>query len=193
MWGWIMSGWSKINLLFVYLHIHFETVFLRVHMKKRTHVCLYLLKFCRSTWIRLSPYSVYFKTCVSVAIIHEMIPICWTVFLASDEPSTDWDGGGVKARTRTKQSNMLPWKCSFYWKGGAWARPFISGTDTAKQQHCTATYVAVRQEHIILIRTYNQGSYVLITPKPPTRCSFMDELSRKWTTVTQKHRRLSLS
>lgn len=32
-----------------------------------------------------------------------------------------------------------------------------------------------------------------ITPKPQTRCSFMDELSRKWTTVTRKHRRLSLS
>lgn len=32
-----------------------------------------------------------------------------------------------------------------------------------------------------------------ITPKPHTRCSFMDELSRKWTTVTRKHRRLSLS
>lgn len=129
--------------------------------EKRTHVCLYLLKFCRSTWICLSPYSVYFKTCVSVAIIHEMIPICWTVFLASDEPSTDCDGGGVKARTRTKQSNMLRWKCSFYWKGGAWAAPFISGTHTAKQQHCAGTSVAVCQEHIILIRTYNQGHYVL--------------------------------
>lgn len=114
------------------------------------------LKFLRSTWLSLSPY-VFLTICFCG---HNS----WNdphMFLASDEPSTDCDGGCVKARTATKQSNVLWRKSSFYWKGGPWAEPFISGTDTAEQQQRTVTYVAVCQDHIILIRNSNQGYYVL--------------------------------
>lgn len=49
----------------------------------------------------------------------------------------------------------------FLLEGWSVSPPFISGTDTAKQQQRTGTYVAVCQDHIILIRDSNQGYYVL--------------------------------
>lgn len=50
---------------------------------------------------------------------------------------------------------------SLYWKSGVLVEPFFSNTDTGEQQFCRPIKVAACQDHIILIRNYYHGYYVL--------------------------------